>query len=245
MIPPLAFIAVRTPTDAPLDAAEIAEVAVLRAEPFGAAVTDSFVAKVRCVRHASDADEAEQEALWLVEVMNRIRDMTSGCVLVGFDAMATRSLLETVCHTWDLIPLDLSPVSLDLRSLVFPALLEVGMPGFGLGDVCKALRVLPKDGSVLEEVRTLAELYRLIRGPNHSALSLCGLNDDERYIVRVATRRLQEGRRVYGPWRVDDDPRKYPREALLEVVDALHYCAAQLRKMDRTDDGEEPQELAS
>jgi hypothetical protein len=53
------------------------------------------------------------------------------------------------------------------------------------------------------------------------------LEADERAIVEKLLDRIEQGRRVYGPWRVDDG-RDYPAEALDEVIDALHYCAASL-----------------
>ncbi len=248
MIPSLAFIALRSPTDSEAALGELTEVAVLRTEPFDGVVTDVFSAKVRSTHPSAgiDTDEQEQDALWLVEVMNRVRDMTAGCALVAFDAGKTRERLDAVCQVWDLIPLDLSPIAIDLRSLLWPALLEAGARDVArLDDVCQALKVAPKDGSVAEEAHLLADLYRLVRGPLHGGVSLEGLNDDERFIVKVTTRRMRAGRQVYGPWKVASDQRRYPQEALMEVMDALHYCAAQLRKMDRTDDGEEPVEAAS
>jgi hypothetical protein len=44
--------------------------------------------------------------------------------------------------------------------------------------------------------------------------------------------RIGEGRPTYGEWRVDDG-RKYPREALEEVMDALNYCAAELVRLGK------------
>jgi hypothetical protein len=53
------------------------------------------------------------------------------------------------------------------------------------------------------------------------------LNIDERAILDRLLTRLEAGRTVYGPWNVDDG-RDYRKESLEEIVDALHYCAAQL-----------------
>lgn len=58
------------------------------------------------------------------------------------------------------------------------------------------------------------------------------LEGDERAIAEAALDRLDQGRAVYGPWHVDDD-RDYPQEAMAEVVDALHYCAAELVRQRR------------
>lgn len=53
------------------------------------------------------------------------------------------------------------------------------------------------------------------------------LQADERAIVEKLLDRIEQGREVYGPWKVDDG-RDYRKEALAEVIDALHYCAAAL-----------------
>src|SRR5688572_6768681 len=53
------------------------------------------------------------------------------------------------------------------------------------------------------------------------------LNVDERSILDRLLTRLETGRKVYGPWDVHDG-RDYRKESLEEIVDALHYCAAQL-----------------
>ena len=50
------------------------------------------------------------------------------------------------------------------------------------------------------------------------------LPTDEKAIITALLDRLQLGRRTYGSWRVDDG-RDYRQEALLEVLDSLHYCA--------------------
>lgn len=55
------------------------------------------------------------------------------------------------------------------------------------------------------------------------------LQADERAIVEKLLGRIEQGREVYGPWKVDDG-RDYREEALAEVIDALHYCAAALVK---------------
>ena len=55
---------------------------------------------------------------------------------------------------------------------------------------------------------------------------------DEQALVQTLVDRLDAGRQRYGPWRLDDD-RRYQVEALEEVLDALHYVAAQLVRMTR------------
>ncbi len=52
----------------------------------------------------------------------------------------------------------------------------------------------------------------------------------EREIAELVIGRLLQGEEDYGPWKLDD-PRDNLDEALEEVVDALHYCAAELLRM--------------
>lgn len=53
------------------------------------------------------------------------------------------------------------------------------------------------------------------------------LNNTERAIIEIILTRIENGRKVYGPWKIKDG-RNYKREALEEIIDALHYCAAGL-----------------
>ena len=55
---------------------------------------------------------------------------------------------------------------------------------------------------------------------------------DEGAILATQAARLAEGRHTYGTWRVDDG-RNNTGEALLEVMDALNYCAAELLRLAR------------
>ena len=57
------------------------------------------------------------------------------------------------------------------------------------------------------------------------------LESDEKEIVDTLLGRISDGRKGYGPWDVDTDNRDYPHEALAEVIDAMHYCAAELVKL--------------
>ncbi len=61
---------------------------------------------------------------------------------------------------------------------------------------------------------------------------ITALPADERAILESLVGRMEAGRRQYGPWNVDDG-RDYPSEAFEEIVDALHYCAAELVRRSR------------
>ena len=65
---------------------------------------------------------------------------------------------------------------------------------------------------------------------NDIAERITALKEDERAILERLLERIEQGRTSYGPWKVTDG-RDYPKEALDEVLDALHYCAAALLRM--------------
>ena len=223
---PLAFVAIRAEgPDA--DSDDLLEIAVARAEPHDAGPTDVYTARVRSLhggrRHHGD------DGVWFVDAMDHVRALTRGCVLAAWDARTTRTFLDSACYHWELLPLELSPRSIDLRSLAWPVAVAETPIADSLEDVCASLRIDYGDSCALEDIRALAEIYR--RVVKHTA-SLTGLNADERSIVDTIAGRISEGRRTYGPWRVDDG-RNNPREALAEVMDALNYCAAELVRLSK------------
>lgn len=57
------------------------------------------------------------------------------------------------------------------------------------------------------------------------------LKEDEKKIMDLLLARISAGRKVYGPWKIEKDKRDYIEEILMEVLDAMHYCAAQLLKL--------------
>lgn len=63
--------------------------------------------------------------------------------------------------------------------------------------------------------------------PRGIAERFAGLALDEQRILESLLARLEAGRDTYGPWNVRDG-RDYPAEAYEEIIDGLHYCAAEL-----------------
>ena len=66
--------------------------------------------------------------------------------------------------------------------------------------------------------------------PTNLVQRISQMPTDEQSIIKALIDRLDAGRQAYGPWRIDDS-RQYEAEALEEVLDALHYVAAQLVRM--------------
>lgn len=223
---PLAFISVRTQDDGGCFE-DLREIAVVRAEAFDAQPSDVYVARVR----SAAGREVDQGAVWLVEAMDQVRHLTRGCVLVGFDAAKTRELLDRVCEDWELLPLELAAETLDLGALAWPLFVAGEAKSLSPAEVCAALGVVRTEGACsLDEVRADAEAYRRLLARAEHAGKLATFSADERAIVGTIVDRIADGRRTYGPWRVDDG-RNNPREALAEVMDALNYCAAELVRL--------------
>jgi hypothetical protein len=226
-VKPLAFVAVRTDgdEDGPRD---LREIAVLRVEPGEGHATDVFVGAVRSPRAGAGFDRG---ALWLVDAIDRVRHLTHDCVLVAWHGIETRRFLYAQCDAWELLPLELAPETLDARSLAWPFMVTGEAPRAGVREVATALG-LPTGEGLLGEVQALAALHRLAVQRAEAGRRFAALGADERAIVATIVHRVGEGRRTYGEWRVDDG-RKYPREALEEVMDALNYCAAELVRLGK------------
>ena len=80
----------------------------------------------------------------------------------------------------------------------------------------------PRKGSPMLDSTNPADLvYRISQMPT-----------DEQTIIKALVDRLDTGRQSYGPWHIDDG-RQYEAEAMEEVLDALHYVAAQLVRITR------------
>jgi len=84
----------------------------------------------------------------------------------------------------------------------------------------------------MTDVRCSLEVARRLLPSHADGVLLASLEGDERAILRTQLGRMHAGREEYGPWRTDDG-RSYSREALLEILDALNYCAAELVRIDR------------
>jgi len=124
--------------------------------------------------------------------------------------------LDTASLAWPLV------VSGELSSLSLDGLATL----FGL-ERPRPHRALAAARCALEVARRLASRMRL--GGRVTALAA-----DEREICEALLSRLERGRKQYGPWRVDDG-RDYPSEAYEEVLDGLHYVAADLVRRRRAE----------
>lgn len=62
---------------------------------------------------------------------------------------------------------------------------------------------------------------------------ISALEGDELEVVKMIVDRMSQGRKVYGPWCVDDG-RDYLDETLQEMLDGANYLAAELVRLKRS-----------
>lgn len=239
---PLAFIDCETTG---LDPArhEIVEVGVIRVDGSTLREIDHTDVRVRPER-IEDADpealringyseEAWENATSLAEALEWIAPHLDGAILAGHNAGFDRSFLEAAWRRAGVAPPAIDHHVLDTATLAWPLLVAGAIKSLSLTDVCAHLGIEMKEPhrALADAGRSLEVARRLL--PRGRIAAFAGaLAGDERAMVETLLGRIHAGRESYGPWRTDDG-RRYPREALHEVVDALNYCAAELVRLDR------------
>lgn len=93
--------------------------------------------------------------------------------------------------------------------------------------LAQVLGVSAKVADVHADAVVLVRIARRLSAGGGWLARLAQLAPDERSILRLSAQRLVAGQQVYGRWSVNDG-RAYAQEGLEEVIDALHYAAAEL-----------------
>ncbi|MFI5297493.1 MAG: hypothetical protein ACHREM_05290 [Polyangiales bacterium] len=226
---PVAIVSIRCGDTVPTSR-DLRDVAVTRVDAVTGEPSDVYYAQVRPMR-LEPTLILPRGSVWLADAIDQIRARTRGCVFAAVNAPLTRRLLDGVCKDWDLLPLEVADGALDLGSLGWPLVIAGEVRSTSIDDLCAACGVERQArGTALDEVTTLAELYRVLIQRTQPPLSLAGFSPDEQKIVNQIIARIADGRRTYGPWRIPDG-RNNPKEALAEVMDALNYCAAELVRL--------------
>jgi DNA polymerase-3 subunit epsilon len=170
----------------------------------------------------------------IYDVLESYKALAEGCILVGHNVGFDKSFLASGFRRAGLEAPKMDHHVIDTASLAWPLVTIGALGSLSLNAVCTALGVSNEGAhSARRDVARTLEVYRrLMAGRLALTASKPAFEGDEDAILSALSARLTEGKATYGAWRVDDG-RNNPGEALLEVMDALNYCAAQLVKMAR------------
>ncbi|MGI5865486.1 MAG: exonuclease domain-containing protein [Myxococcales bacterium] len=220
---------------------ELIEVAAVRVHPHTLEPIDHASVRIR-PGSLADADpralvvngytdEAWRDAVTLQAALRQVSPLLEGAVVaghnVGFDwAFLSRGFARAGLP---LPAVDYHRV--DTASLAWPLLAGAEIDSLSLDAVCAALGLSrPTPHRALADALASLEVARRLRDRSLLGRRVAGLVADERPIVEALLDRIEGGRADYGPWEVDDG-RDYRAEAFAEVIDGLHYCAAELVRL--------------
>jgi len=227
---PLAFVAIRTTEP---DEDEIEEIAAVRVDPRSLEVEQELCLEVvpEFVGHAVP-DDASGEA-FLERALERLQPVLSGAVLAGHELSGQLAQLHAAWQEHGHRPEDLGEQALDTATLSWPLLATSEVPSLSLEAVCDELGIERAEPlTALERARCSLEIARRLLPGQQDEARLRELRGHERAIARTLLARLRGGREEHGPWKTEDG-RVHAREALLEVLDCLHYVAAELARLER------------
>ena len=238
----LVFVDVET-TGLDPDHHELIEVAAVRVHPHTLEPLDHLSLRVVPDR-LGDADpralevngynEADwRDAVSLGNALRRLAPLLEGAVVAGhnvaFDwAFLVRGFARAGVP---LPPVDYHRV--DTASLAWPLVSGAETTSLSLDAVCAALGLSrPSPHRALADAMAALEVARCLRDRALLGRRLARLAEDERPILDALFDRIDAGRDQYGPWKVDEG-RDDRAEAFAEVIDGLHYCAAELVRLQR------------
>lgn len=227
---PLAFLSLKTTGPDPEEDA-ITEIAVVRVDPRSLDVEEALSLSVVPDVVGRAVPEGEPEA-FLGAALERIEPLLDGAVLAGHELGEQLPFFQ---HAWvehGHRPDGLYPYHVDTAGLAWGLLASGEVEDLALESVCGPLGIDAELRSATGRAYASLEVARRLLPGQHDEARLRELRGDERDIMRTLLERLHGGRQEYGPWKADDG-RVFAREALLEVLDCLHYVAAELVRIDR------------
>ncbi len=222
---------------------ELLEVAVVQVDVETMTVLSEYSALVAPERLA-DADlealsvcgfnKAEwKEALPLREVLLAVAPLIEGAMLGGHNVGFDWAFLEAGFRRAGLPVPHVDYHRLDTASLAWPLVMAGDVPSVSLDEVAAYAGLeRPKPHRALADAHCSFAVAERLSEAMLLGERILGLEDDEYEILNALLERLEVGRRQYGPWHVDDG-RDYPTEAFEEVLDGLHYVAAELVRRRR------------
>ena len=222
---------------------ELIEVGVIRVAADTLEEIDSTCVRVRPER-IEDADPRAlaingyserdwKDAPTLVEALFWIAPLLEGAILAGHNVGFDRAFLQAAWKRAGVVPPPMDHHILDTTSLAWPLFASGATKSLSLNTVCTHLGIERiEKHRALDDARASLNVARSLMPDSRIGAKVSRLEADETAIVEILLDRLHEGRDIYGRWQVSDG-RDYLGETLEEVLDALHYCAAELLRLRR------------
>src|SRR5262249_35028410 len=153
--------------------------------------------------------------------------LLAGATLAGHGVARDRSFLETAFQRARLPVPNLSDHMVDTASLAWPLYIAGETRDLEADSLAAYLGMCPDTArSALEGAKLAIASLRHLTERMQFGNRYRRLTGDEPQIMKELLDRMDAGRETYGPWRLNDG-RNLRREALAEVLDALHYCAGE------------------
>ncbi len=225
---------------------EIIELAAVRVHPTLLFVQRELTTRVRpqfperCTEEAAALNgfdpEGWDDAPDLYSALELYKPIAEGCILVGHNVGFDREFLANAFRRAGVEEPKLDHHVVDTASLAWPLVAVGALRSLSLGPVCDLLGISNEGahGARRDVARTM-EVYRRLMALRMAmppgAWSAHGSGDEEAILATQAAR-LAEGRHTYGVWNAGDG-RNNAGEALLEVLDAMNYCSAELVRLAR------------
>lgn len=177
----------------------------------------------------TEAGWANAEPLSLA--LARVAPLLEGALIAGHNVGFDWSFLEAAHRRAGLALPKVDYHRLDTASLAWPLVAGGELASVSLDKVAAHLGLeRPTPHRALADARCSLEVARRLGRRMQAGRRLVNLPGDEREITDALLSRLEAGRTQYGPWHVGDG-RDYPSEAYQEVLDGLHYVAAELVRL--------------
>ncbi len=177
------------------------------------------------------------DAMPLAEALLAIAPLLEGSLLAGHNVGFDWGFLEAGYRQAGLALPRVDYHRVDTASLAWPLVASGELASLSLDAVAAYFGLArPTPHRALADARCSLEVARRLSDRMRLGGRLARLPSDEQALSEALLGRLELGRKEYGAWSVDDG-RDYPSEALAELVDGLHYLAAELvrrRRLERS-----------
>ncbi len=222
---------------------EIVEVAAIRVDLHTLDIQSEYQTRV-APEHLDTADaealsvcgfssEAWQGAGTLRDALLSMDPLLDGALVAGHNVTFDWGFLEVGFRRAGLLLPRVDYHRLDTASLAWPLFATGEVASLSLDTLAQHFGLLrPRPHRALADARLALELARRLRERMTCGAGVAALEADERQIIDALLARLQMGRSQYGNWKVVDG-RNYPSEAYAEMLDGMHYLAAELVKLRR------------